>query len=115
MREWMRERMGIRQLVRSLRVQMPELLEAARVLPAIVKGALHRAQGGIVRMRVETPEVAELRAEIRRSNRRRDAFTAAAAVLLAGLVWLALDRGAWPGWVLTALGAGGLLAAHRFL
>jgi len=115
MREWMRERMGIRQLVRSLRVQMPELLEAARVLPAIVKGALHRAQGGIVRMLVETPEVAELRAEIRRSNRRRDAFTAAAAVLLAGLVWLALDRGAWPGWVLTALGAGGLLAAHRFL
>jgi ubiquinone biosynthesis protein len=115
LREWMRERMGIRQLVKSLRVQMPELLEAARVLPAIVKGALHRAQGGIVRMLVETPEVAALRAEIRRSNRRRDAFTVGAAVLLAGLVWLALDQGAWPGWALTALGAGGLLAAHRFL
>ena len=115
LREWMRERMGIRQLVRNLRVQMPELLEAARVLPAIVKGALHRAQGGIVRMLVETPEVAELRAEIRRSNRRRDAFTAAAAVLLAGLVWLAVDHGAWPGWSLAALGAGGLLTAHRFL
>ena len=115
LREWMRERMGIRQVLKSLRVQMPELLEAARVLPTIVKGALHRAQGGIVRMLVETPEVAALRVEIRRSNRRRDAFTVGAAVLLAGLVWLALDRGAWPGWALTALGAGGLLAAHRFL
>ncbi|MGH8181984.1 MAG: ubiquinone biosynthesis regulatory protein kinase UbiB [Steroidobacteraceae bacterium] len=115
LREWMRERMGIRQLIKSLRVQMPELLEAARVLPTIVKGALHRAQGGIVRMLVETPEVAALRAEIRRSNRRREAFTVGAAVLLAGLVWLALDHGAWPGWALTALGAGGLSAAHRIL
>jgi ferric-dicitrate binding protein FerR (iron transport regulator) len=111
----MRERMGVRQLFKSLRVQMPELLEAARVLPTIVKGALHRAQGGIVRMLVETPELAALRAEIRRSNRRRDAFTVGAVVLLAGLVWLALDHGAWPGWTLSAVGAGGLLAAHRFL
>jgi ubiquinone biosynthesis protein len=115
LREWMRERMGVRQVIRSLRLQMPELLEAARVLPTVIKGALHRAQGGIVRMLVETPEVEALRAEIHRANRRRDAFTVGAVVLLAGLVWLALDRTLWPGWVLTALGAGGLLAAHRFL
>jgi len=115
LREWMRERMGVRQVFRSLRVQMPELLEAARVLPTVIKGALHRAQGGIVRMLVETPEVEALRAEIRRANRRRDAFTVGAVVLLAGLVWLALDRTIWPGWTLTALGVGGLLAAHRFL
>jgi len=115
LREWMRERMGVRQVFRSLRVQMPELLEAARVLPTVIKGALHRAQGGIVRMLVETPEVEALRAEIRRANRRRDAFTVGAVVLLAGLVWLALDRTIWPGWMLTALGVGGLLAAHRLL
>ena len=115
LREWMRERMGVRQVFRSLRVQMPELLEAARVLPTVIKGALHRAQGGILRMLVETPEVEALRAEIRRANRRRDAFTVGAVLLLAGLVWLALDRSSWPGWTLTALGVGGLLAAHRFL
>ena len=115
LREWMRERMGVRQVFRSLRVQMPELLEAARVLPAVIKGALHRAQGGIVRMLVEMPEVEALRSEIRRANRRRDAFTVGAVVLLAGLVWLAVDRGAWQGWTLTALGIGGLLSAHRFL
>jgi ubiquinone biosynthesis protein len=115
LREWMRERMGVRQVFRSLRVQMPELLEAARVLPTVIKGALHRAQGGIVRMLVETPEVEALRAEIRRGNRRRDAFTVGAAVLLAGLVWLALDHNAWPGWALTVLGAGGLLIAHCIL
>ncbi|HVS78641.1 MAG TPA: ubiquinone biosynthesis regulatory protein kinase UbiB [Steroidobacteraceae bacterium] len=115
LREWMRERMSMRQAFRSLRIQMPELIEAARVLPTVVKGALHRAQGGMIRMRVETPEVAALRAEIRRANRRRDAFTVGSAVLLAGLVWLALYHGGWPGWVLSAGGAGGLLAAHRFL
>ena len=115
LREWMRERMGVRQVFKSLRVQMPELLEAARVLPTVIKGALHRAQGGIVRMLVETPEVEALRAEIRRGNRRHDAFTVGAAVLLAGLVWLALNHNAWPGWALTVLGAGGLLIAHCIL
>ena len=66
-------------------------------------------------MLVETPEVEALRSEIRRANRRRDAFTVGAVVLLAGLVWLAVDRGAWQGWTLTALGIVGLLSAHRFL
>jgi ferric-dicitrate binding protein FerR (iron transport regulator) len=57
----------------------------------------------------------QLREALRATARRRDAVTAASAVLLAGLVWLALNPQGWPGWALTAGGAGALFAAYRWL
>jgi ubiquinone biosynthesis protein len=114
LRQWMRERMSFRQVLKSLRVQMPELIEAARALPSLVKGAVHRAQGGTLRMQVESPAIDDLKAEVRRTGRRRDAVTVGAAILLSGLIWLAESSGSeWPGWVLTVFGAAWLLAAWR--
>jgi ubiquinone biosynthesis protein len=114
LREWMRERVGVRQVFRNLRTQMPELLEVARALPSLLKAAVHRSQGGIFHMQVESPAVEEIRTELRKAGRRRDAVTVGAAILLGGLVWLGVNgAGDWPGWVLTALGTGWLLVASR--
>ena len=114
LREWMRERVGVRQVFRSLRTQMPELLEAARALPSVLKAAVHRSQGGRFHMQVESPDIEEIRAELRRSGRRRDAVAVGAAVLMGGLVWLGVNGGgAWPGWLLSVAGAAWLLVAAR--
>jgi ubiquinone biosynthesis protein len=114
LREWMRERVGVRQVFKSLRTQMPELLEAARALPSLIKAAVHRSQGGVLHMQVDSPAVDEIKTELRKAGRRRDAVTVGAAILLGGLVWLGMNGGhAWPGWVLTALGIGWLLASRR--
>ena len=113
LREWMRERMSLRQILRGLRQQVPELIEVARVLPGILKSTLQRAEGGVLRMLVETPAVELLHAELRRGHRRRDAVILGAAVLLGGIFWLAFGHGAWPGWALTALGAGWLVLVYR--
>jgi ubiquinone biosynthesis protein len=114
LREWMRERVGVRQVFRSIRTQMPELIEAARALPSLVKAAVHRAQGGVLRTQIESPAIEEMRAELRNAARRRDAVTVGAAILLGGLVWLGVTGGGeWPGWALTVLGAGWLLVASR--
>ena len=113
LREWMRERMSLRQILRGLRQQVPELIEVARVLPGILKSTLQRAEGGMLRMLVETPAVELLHAELRRGHRRRDAVILGAAVLLGGIFWLAFGHGAWPGWALTALGAGWLVLVYR--
>jgi ubiquinone biosynthesis protein len=115
LREWMRERMSLRQLLRSMRTQLPELIEVARVLPGILKSTLQRAEGGMLRMLVETPAVELLHAELRRGHRRRDAVILGAAVLLGGIAWLAFGHAAWPGWTLTAIGAGWLLLVYRLL
>src|SRR6185312_10321091 len=72
LREWMRERMSLRQILRTLRTQLPELIEVVRVLPPILKSTVQRAEGGMLRMLVETPAVELLHAELRRGHRRRD-------------------------------------------
>jgi ubiquinone biosynthesis protein len=105
LREWMRERVGVRQVFRNVRTQLPELLEAARALPSLLKAAVHRSQGGTFHMQVDSPALEEMRVEMRAAGRRRNGVTVGAAILLGGLVWLGVNgAGYWPGWSLTALG-----------
>ena len=113
LREWMRERVGIRQVFKNVRMQMPELLEAARALPSLLKAAMHRSQGGIFHMHVDSPALEEMRAEMRKAGRRRDGVTIGAAILLGGLVWLGVDGLTfWPGWALTVLGSVWILVCN---
>jgi len=114
LREWMRERASARGVLRSLRAQLPEVMDAIRALPPIVKSAVQRAQDGRLRLTVESPEIESLKATIRETNRRRDGVIAGSAVLLGGLVWLAVDHNpAWPGWVLAAIGTLIILLGRR--
>jgi ubiquinone biosynthesis protein len=114
LRQWMGERFSGANVVRDFRTQLPEVLEALRVLPTLVKGAVQRAQDGTLRLQVEASNVATLQQAIRDGDRRRDAITIGAAILLGGIVWLAVARDpAWPGAALTALGAGWRLVAWR--
>ncbi|HXA93067.1 MAG TPA: ubiquinone biosynthesis regulatory protein kinase UbiB, partial [Steroidobacteraceae bacterium] len=114
LREWMQERASIRALISSLRQQAPELIETARVLPSLLKGAILRAQDGKLRLRIQSSELESLKLALNEGNRRRERVTIGAAILLGGLVWLAVAAGAsWPGWVLLVIGAGWILAARR--
>ena len=105
LREWMRERTSVRSLVRELRARAPELIEAARALPAALQQLARR--GSLPPPAAAT--VAELEArrqELRAARRRRDAVTLGAALLFGGLVWLAAGRApVWLAWVLLAAGA----------
>jgi ubiquinone biosynthesis protein len=112
LREWMRERTSVRAFVRELRVRAPEMMEAARGLPALLTAVMQRAQGELPPPppAVPPPELAELRAEMRAAARRRDAVTVGAALLAGALVWLAMARSPqWPGWALLAAGVAKLL------
>jgi ubiquinone biosynthesis protein len=105
LRDWMRERISGRTVVDSLRTQLPELIEAARALPPLLRGAVQRAQDGKLRLGVDAPEIAALRQEIASTNKRRDSLMIAGFVLLGSIVWLAVDGDPrWLGWVL-ALGS----------
>jgi ubiquinone biosynthesis protein len=110
LREWMRERVSLGALWRSVRSHAPEILETLRALPALLAAQVRR--GG------EPPERAppavdltELREELRAQGRRRDFVTVGAALLLGGLVWLAVSGGhAAAGWALLAAGVIAALA-----
>ena len=114
LRDWMRDRVSLRTVFSTLRKQWPELLETARALPTLLTRSVQRAQHGTLRLQIESPEIASLKAALRTSNRRRDAITIGAVILLGGLFWLIAARTpAWPGWGLTLLGAGWLVTAWR--
>ncbi|HEV2228508.1 MAG TPA: ubiquinone biosynthesis regulatory protein kinase UbiB [Steroidobacteraceae bacterium] len=110
LREWMRERVSLGALWRSVRSRAPEILEALRGLPALLAAQLRRG--------TEAPpgaapgaDLAQLREELRARGRRRDLVTVGAALLLGGLVWLAAAGGhAGAGWALIAAGAAAALA-----
>ncbi len=107
LREWMRERTSITALVRNLHAHAPQLMEAARDLPLLLTQLARRERGA---PQPPPADLEQLRAEMRSAGRRRDAVTLGAALLLAGMIWLAAGRGhPWLGWVLIAAGTVKLL------
>ena len=97
-----------------LRTQLPDLAEAAKVLPQLLQGFIQQAADGRLRLQVESPGIAELKRTVQETNARRDRVTVAAVLLGAGLVWVALSPNAkWPGWVLAGIGALWLIVAWR--
>ena len=113
LRAWMRERIGPRAMLHNLRYQLPDMLEAMSELPAVVKDAVRQARGARTGVRLDESVSRSLARILERSARRREAVTIGAAILLGGLVWLAVDRRlAWPGWALLVLGAGWILVGR---
>jgi ubiquinone biosynthesis protein len=108
LREWMRERSSVRAVLKGVRAQLPQLLEAARGLPALLNALVRRAYD-VAQPPAPVPGLEELRAEMRAAERRHAAVTLGAALLLAGVLWLCFAPGpGWPGWALLAAGCANL-------
>ena len=113
MREWASERLSGRTLAVQLRRQLPDLSEAIRMLPQILQQYVQKASEGTLRIRIDETPLEDLRREIQSSTRRRDQTLVGAAVLLGGLVWLALRTDWMPGAVLTLAGLLTVVLARR--
>jgi ubiquinone biosynthesis protein len=114
LREWMRERLSVRQVLKDLRRQLPELIEIARSMPTLLKGAVQRSKGGRLRVDITSAELDALREEIRRAERHRSIMPIGTAILFAGLLWLGVDGFRnWAGWIFSALGAAWIVFAWR--
>ena len=105
LRDWMRDRVSGTTVIDSLRMQLPEVLDAVRALPPLLKGAVQQAQDGTLRLHVDTLHIDSLQQTIHDSTRRRDGITISAALLLGAIIWQAAGaQPAWAGWVLGVLG-----------
>jgi ubiquinone biosynthesis protein len=114
LREWMRERLSVRQVFKDLRRQLPELIEVARSMPTLMKSLVERARGGRLQVEITASELEALRQEIRRSQRHRDQVSVGAAILFAGLLWTGTTGGLyWASWACAVIGAGWILCAWR--
>jgi ubiquinone biosynthesis protein len=100
LQSWMRERMRPRSILRRIRTQLPDTIEALKQVPQLFQTAVREATEGRLELKVRNAGMAELRDELRRARRSRDASLAAGVLWLSGMIWLALIADyKWFGWV----------------
>jgi ubiquinone biosynthesis protein len=113
LKQWMRERMSPRTVLKRIRAQLPDTIEGLKELPGLFQTAAREASEGRFRLQIENRGLAELRRELEQANRRRDLALAAAALWLSGAVWLAAAAPyRWFAWAQMAAAAVFLLM-HR--
>jgi ubiquinone biosynthesis protein len=114
LRSWMREQKGPRALWRSVRRQLPDVLEIARALPPLLTRMIEQSRHGKLRVPVQSEAVEALRRSAARDDLRRDLLISGGLLAVAGLLWagLALNP-SWPGWVAAAGGVALGLSAWR--
>lgn len=112
LRAWMRERVNPLVMARHLRRQLPDLLQAAKLLPGVFQTLTREAAEGRFALTVHSTGLQDLREEMRRGRQRRD------GVLLGVVFWLggATSLVIFPwmpllGWGLMIAGTG--VAAYR--
>jgi len=106
---WMQEQLGPRAVARALRVQMPRWGQALPMLPNLLYETL---QEGRTQAASTTREIAQIRLEIRRANRRTVLAVIGSSLLISAALLLGLDGfspvmlwGApWMVWVLGGVG-----------
>jgi ubiquinone biosynthesis protein len=112
LRNWMRERTSPPAVLRHVRDNWPDVAEALKLLPVIARREIRKAYDERIVVRTESAALEALRAELHAGRRRTDAIIAAAALLLGGIIWFALEtQPEWVGWLLAA--SGGVLLASR--
>jgi ubiquinone biosynthesis protein len=100
LRQWLRDRIGPRALLRGMRRELPDAIETLKQVPKVFKTLIREAAEGRFALRVESAGIEQLRREVERSVLKRDLGIAAGVFWLSGLIWLALGAPhAWLGWL----------------
>lgn len=110
MKRWMNEQVGPRAMLNDLRENLPQLRDALRDLPAILKHLGEQAADGQYRVELQSAELTKMQAQMDQQRAQRFWLTAAATAILSGTLILALASIPVLGWSLLG---GGLIAAYR--
>lgn len=86
--DWMKEQIGIKALVRELKVQAPYLGETLPRLPALLHEVLSQAREGRLEMRIHSQDLERVRREIKQASQRTVlVIMGSTLVLTAGIVF----------------------------
>ncbi len=105
LKRWMDEQVGGRALLQDVRENLPQLRDAMRELPAILRQLGEQASDGRIRFDMQSPELGEIQKQLGEQRRQRYWLTAAATGVIAGTLVLTLGSIPVLGWSLLAGGA----------
>jgi ubiquinone biosynthesis protein len=106
LRQWMRDRVRPRNVLRELRRGLPDALEILKALPPLARRAIEQAQDGKLRLEVDTRALDELRAALTEQSRRSDRIVIGAALLISAVLWFGLRL--YPRWFGLLIGVAGI-------
>lgn len=112
LREWMDEQIGGRAMFESIRDNLPQLREAMRELPGVIRQLSEQAANGSLRLRMDSPELEAIRKQLDRQQKQRFRLSVGITGILSGTLVLALSSPAWLGWSLVAGGVLAIVAAR---
>jgi len=105
LKRWMDEQVGGRALLKDVRENLPQLRDAMRELPAILRQLGEQATDGKIRFDMQSPELGKIQKQLSEQQRQRYWLTAAATGVIAGTLVLTLGSIPVLGWSLLAGGA----------
>jgi ubiquinone biosynthesis protein len=112
LRQWMDDQIGPRAMIDDIRENLPQLREALRELPAIIKHLADQAAEGNLHARTQVPELEALREQIRRQQRQHFLLAAGATSAISGTLLLTLETMPWLGWALFVAGIVSLIGGR---
>ena len=112
LRRWMDEQVGGRAVIDSLRANLPQLREAMRELPGVLRSLSEQAANGSLSVKIRSAELDAIHERLENAQRQRFWLTTGAALAVGGCLVLTLTTAAWTGGGLLAAGAASLMAGR---
>jgi ubiquinone biosynthesis protein len=100
----LREKHGLDQAAKDLRERLPGWLSKAPDMPGLLHDYLKQATTGQLTSRMDSAELAQLRANLQQSHQQTRSTIVAATVLLGGTILTGLEAGPWKIWGLSTIG-----------
>jgi len=112
LKRWMNDQVGPRAMLDDFRENLPQLRQALRDLPTVLKQIADQASSEDPAARKQVAEFRKLRADMRQHQRQRYWLTAAATGVISGTLLLALEGNLYLGAALYAIAAVASFAAR---
>jgi len=101
----MNEQLGPRAALNQLREDLPQIRDALRELPGVIKFLSEQIANDELKLDMHAPELQEIRDQLKAQQQQRFTLTVAVSALISGVLVLALTGATWIGWILIAAGA----------
>ena len=112
LRRWMNEQVGGRAMLKNLREDLPQIREALRELPGVIRFLSEQISHGKLHIDVHAPDVMEIRDQLRGQQKQRYWLAVGATSILTGTLVLTLGFLPAGAWVLIAGGALAIFAGR---
>jgi ubiquinone biosynthesis protein len=112
LRDWMAEQIGPRATLDRIREDLPQIRDALRQLPGVVRYLSEQIAHDKLHFDVRSPELRDIRDRLAAEQKQRARLAIGATLFVSGTLVLTLASVTWPGWLLLVAGAGTLLAGR---